>query len=137
MEILIQKDENITSAEDYVEIITEGNLLRLFFDFKYANIVIDNETCEVANNLYYCYNVDVHGGRTYNAIVSAIVNDKYSIDDVQAIMANIDEARDETNDLVSEKRAEYIIEYEAYQQWRKRAKEIATIVLEQLNSEEG
>lgn len=132
MEILIQKDEILTSTDGYIEVITEGNLLRLFFDFREANVATDDETGDIAGNLYYCYNVDVHNGRTYNSIVSAIVNDKYSIDDVQAIMANIGEARDETKDLASEKRAEYINEYETYQKWRKRAKEIANIVLEQL-----
>lgn len=72
-------------------------------------------------------------GRTYNDIVSAIVSDKYSNDDVQAIIANYTEVMDEDSDIDEEKREEYISEYSDYQQWRKHAKAIANEVLEHLD----
>ena len=57
--------------------------------------------------------VIVNNPLTYGGIVSAIVRDKYSEDDVEAIILNGTDT------------AEHKAEYEALQMWRKTAKEIA------------
>ena len=105
----------------------EGALLRLLFDFSPA----ESREGEDTTGFYDCESVDVKGN-TYGDIVSAIVNDRYSGDDVQAIMANYAEAVDADSDITAEKRAEYLSEYEAYQAWRKHAKEIAHEVVSTL-----
>ncbi len=121
---------------------TEGNLIRIFFDITPAEsnpteIGADgseenNEEAEIPQT-YDCTQVDVTGGRSYGDIVSAIINDKYSADDVQAIIANYTEVNEEDTEISEEKQQEYLNEYAAYQQYRKHAKSIAKIVLEQLD----
>ncbi len=119
----------------------EGNILRLFFDITPAETApaemeseteSDDEDADIPQT-YDCTQVDVVGGRTYGDIVSAIVNDKYSADDVQAIIANYTEINEEDTDVAEDKQEEYIKEYADYQQYRKHAKAIASIVLEQLD----
>ena len=115
----------------------EGEILRVFYDITPAQTVpAESESESDADadipQTYDCNQADVYG-RTYSDIVSAIVSDKYSNDDVQAIIANYTEVMDEDSEVDEDKREEYLNEYSAYQQWRKHAKEIATIVLEQLD----
>ena len=110
-----------------VKVTVEGAILRLLFDFSQATPAEG----EVATDIYNCESVDVNG-RTYGDIVSAIVNDRYSADEVQAIMANYAEALDSSSEITAEKRAEYLAEYEGYQAWRKHAKEIAAEVVSNL-----
>ena len=108
----------------------EGNLLRILFDFKKAEVKTDDKT-EAPNDIYDCESVDVNG-RTYGEIVSAIINDRYNTDSVQAIMANYEYAKDESSHISEEKREEYIYEYNMYQVFRKHAKEVAKIAVEQI-----
>lgn len=111
---------------------TEGNIVRVFFDIEEAPAPIAMEGEEQGENpkTYNCEQVDVKTGRTYGDIVSAIVNDKYSPDDVQAIIANYTEIGSlSPYNATEEKAEEYTEEYDAYQSWRKKAKEIAEQVL--------
>lgn len=127
--------------ESGVIVLTEGALLRLFFDIvesPKAPAMGDAEDAdgvaeESETQTYDCIQVDVASGRTYADIVSAIINDRYSNDDVQAILANYTEARNDDSGFSEEKTEEYMAEYSEYQQWRKHAKEVAAIVLEQIN----
>lgn len=109
----------------------EGGLTRIFFNIK-PFVFPKNEdedgmmNFENAPETFECEQVDV-AGRTYNEIVSAIVNERYSPDDVQAIFANYTEVNN-TSPLVKiavEKQDEYLNEYSAYQEWRRLAKQVA------------
>lgn len=111
----------------------EGSLLRVYFDINPHQSVVDESAPvglqgENNPNLYVCENVDVEG-RTYGEIVSAIVNDRYSADDVQALQSNYIEAKDPDSEITDEKREEYLTEYSDFQAWRKRAKEVASEVI--------
>ncbi len=115
----------------------EGSILRVYFDIQlHEHVVSENEPEEMhvedAPNTYVCENVDVEG-RTYGDIVSAIVNDRYSADDVQALQANYIEAKDPDSDLDEEKREEYLNEYADFQSWRKHAKDVAATVVDLIN----
>jgi hypothetical protein len=110
----------------------EGALLRLYFDVK---PVVWNEDDEQEHPADICtaYFVDVQAPFNYGAIVSAIVNDKYTADDVQALQANYIEAKDASSDIASSKREEYLDEWAEFQAWRARAKDLAVTVLAQIN----
>ena len=115
----------------------EGDIIRIFFDITPALSAMTESDSAIGEDTgspqtYDCNQIDVHG-RTYSDIVSAIISDKYSNDDVQAIIANYTEVMDENSEIPDEKRNEYLDEYSAYQQWRKHAKAIAAEVLEQLD----
>lgn len=110
-----------------VKVTIEGSLTRLLFDFTKAEPVVqEGETAP--DDLFNCESVDVNG-RSKADIVSAIVNDRYSADQFQAILANYSMAMNENADLTDEKREEYLGEYEAFQEWRLHAKQIATIAV--------
>jgi len=107
-------------SSDELQVIKEGNLLRIFFDLTPAK----DEENEVIEGMYDCENVDVDSMQ-YGDIVSAIIRSRYTQDTVEAILSNYEEAKDATSDLAQEKREEYSDEYTDYQNWRKHAKDIA------------
>lgn len=110
--------------ENGVLVIKEGTMNRLFFDFT-PHVSVNEE--ENPSNLYDCQNVDVQGS-SYEAIVNAIMVDKYQSDKVQAVLLNYQDACDAGSDITDEKRAEYIAEYNNMQSFRKYAKTIAHTV---------
>lgn len=79
-------------------------------------------TEEDGSKTYEYETVIVNNPLTYGGIISAIVRDRYSSDDVEAIVLNGTDT------------PEHQAEYEALQEWRKTAKYVAHKVLE--NEEE-
>lgn len=112
-----------------VRITIEGKLLRLLFDFE--KVEISGEDAPKADDLYYCEGVDVEGSG-YGDIISAIVNDKYPVNEKDAIMANYELVKDGA--CSEEKSAEYLQEYKDLQAWRAHAKEIAHTVISELEN---
>jgi hypothetical protein len=110
-----------------MNVIKEGTLLRIFFD--YEDVPVADEDGDVKK--YICENVDVEG-RSYAEIVSALIRSKYEQSKVESIIANHEMAKDTTSNLTDAKRAEYIAEYNDYQAFRVRAKEIANNVINSL-----
>lgn len=117
--------------ESGVYVILEGHLVRLFFDFT-DPLVPEGET--YPQDLKACESIDVEGN-AYGEIVSAIVNDHYSPDAYQAILANYELAKDKNSGITPEKKAEYLAEYAAFQDWRSHAKEVAHIAVNQIQGE--
>lgn len=117
--------------ESGVEVVTEGTLTRIFFDFTDPEHPASEEGLEhpeLPADLKACENVDVEG-RSYSGIVSAIINDRYPQDANQALNANYQLAKDAESELSDEKRAEYLDEYASFQDWRSHAKKIAATVV--------
>lgn len=117
--------------ESGVEVVTEGTLTRIFFDFTDPEHQASEEGLEhpeLPADLKACENVDVEG-RSYSGIVSAIINDRYPQDANQALNANYQLAKDAESELSDEKRAEYLAEYASFQDWRSHAKKIAATVV--------
>lgn len=108
-----------------IKIIREGTLLRIFFDYEDMSVTDEEE------KMYICENVDVEG-QSYAEIVSALIRSRYGQDSVEAIMANYEIAKDNESNISDAKRAEYIEEYNDYQAFRIRMKEIANTVINQL-----
>lgn len=72
--------------------------------------------------------VRLEGELTYDKIVSAIINAKYSIDDQMAILMNAMNP----NLLTEEKEADYYQEMKDFQAWRDKAKNIASVIMDKL-----
>lgn len=64
----------------------------------------------------------------YDQLVAAIIQSRYSSNDIEAIMLNNMAAIGNTETLTTEKRAEYVDEYTKLQAWRAHAKEVASEV---------
>lgn len=117
------------APSDNVMVEHEGNLLRVYFDFKKEDVT-DIEGNVVEDPVQFsCQSVDIRGEHGYGNVVGAIVNDKYSPDDVQAITANYELAKDEESAITEEKRSEYLEEYKEFQAYRAHAKEVASKVI--------
>ena len=115
-----------------IEVIKEGDMVRLFFDFAKVETTssdsADTECGETKVEQSSCTNIDI-GAVDYSSIVSAIVNGKYNNNDVQAIIANYELAKDSSSDITDDKRTEYLNDYAEFQTYRAHAKEIANQVL--------
>lgn len=66
----------------------------------------------------------------YEKLVSAILNELYPADKVQALTANFLDATDEASETEQSKTLEYMSEYYAYQRWRRWAKRTARCIIE-------
>lgn len=108
-----------------MNLIREGTLLRIFFDYEDVSVANEEE------KKYICENVDVEG-QSYTEIVSALIRSRYDQNNVEAIMANYEIAKNSESDITDAKRADYIAEYNDYQAFRLRAKEIANNVINSL-----
>lgn len=117
-----------------VIVVKEGTRLRIFFDIEgEQNPATDPDEIEHSpKNFYVGQNVDIEGEQNYGAIISGIVNDRFTNDDVQAILANYELAKDEASSIGDQKRAEYVEDYKAWQEWRAHAKEVAKKVLAEI-----
>ena len=111
-----------------VEIKVEKSLIINFNHTTEEVTIEDNEP----HTQYVSECVYVRGNRGYGDIVSAIVKDRYSDDDSSAIMANHAACLDVPSTLTDEKIAEYTAEYNKFQEWRARAKEVAKEVISRL-----
>ena len=122
MKAVVQIDKLPTKG---VKVILEGTLTRLMFDFTKHQWNGGGRGDEPhPDNLYDYESIDLYG-QSYAEIVSAIVNGRYSNDEVQAITANFINAKDASSSIDEVKRAEYLQEYNTFQTWREHAKEVA------------
>lgn len=96
----------------------EGAITRIFFD--YGTESREETELEEARTLLVCENVDITGSIEYDAIVTAVVRDKYSQDRVEAILANGSDTEAHAKEL------------QAFQEWRAKAKRIAHEVIDSL-----
>jgi hypothetical protein len=119
----------LAAEQDGIKVIREGSLFRVYFNFEEVDRSINTEDDEDKELVGIADYVDVQGDITYASVVSAIVSDRYSADDVQALIANYTEAQDSSSDITDEKRAEYAAEYAAFQAYRRKAKAIAQQVI--------
>jgi hypothetical protein len=117
--------------EGGISVLQEGALLRIYFDFTEMERSTDEGEAEAEETpvRYEAYNVNVQAPFSYAAIVSAVVNDRYTADDVQALQANYIEAKDAESSIADDKREEYLSEWSEFQSWRSRAKELARAVV--------
>lgn len=99
-----------------VVVLREGAITRINFDYGTETKEMDGETVEVL----VFENVDITGAIEYDAIVTAIVRDKYSQNRVEAILANGSDTPEHEAELV------------AFQAWRAKAKTIAHAVIEEV-----
>ena len=93
------------------------------FDTEELNQETDGQTVTTYRSLY----VQVTS-LAYDQLVAAIIQSRYSSNDIESIMLNHMAAIGNTETLTTEKRAEYVEEYTKLQAWRAHAKEVASEV---------
>lgn len=128
--------------KDNVKVSVSGNYLQVAYDFvrieQKADDASDSMRMAVENSCLGEY-IELRGGiRSYDAIASAIIEDKYPSDKMDAICLNFELAQNSAVASISldaSKREEYIAEYKEMQEWRIHAKEIARKAVDLINNE--
>lgn len=128
--------------KDNVKVSVSGNYLQVAYDFvrieQKADDASDSMRMAVENSCLGEY-IELRGGiRSYDAIASAIIEDKYPSDKMDAIRLNFELAQNSAVASISldaSKRDEYIAEYKEMQEWRIHAKEIARKAVDLINNE--
>lgn len=123
--------------KDNVKVSVSGNYLQVAYDFvrieQKADDANDSMRMAVENSCLGEY-IELRGGiRSYDAIASAIIEDKYPSDKMDAIRLNFELSQNSAVASISlddSKREEYIAEYKAMQEWRIHAKKIARKAVE-------
>ena len=113
MKTILIKSKDYTIPESKIEIRDEGNYTALYINIEDAGSIKDSTNKQYSADYYL-----VKNPVTYNSIISAIIRDKYSADDVEAIVLN----NSSTDD--------YAQEYKDLQAHRTFAKTTAKTVIE-------
>lgn len=125
--------------KDNVKVTVSGNYLQVAYDFVRIEQKADDRMHMVVENSCQGEYIELRGGiRSYDAIASAIIEDKYPSDKMDAIRLNFELAQNSAVASIAlddSKREEYIAEYKAMQEWRIHAKEIARKAVDLIDNE--
>lgn len=127
--------------KDNVKVTLSGNYLQVAYDF----VRIEQKSEDSKDGMHMMLEnscqgeyIELRGGiRSYDAIASAIIEDKYPSDKMDAIRLNFELAQNSAVASISfddSKREEYIAEYKEMQEWRIHAKEVARKAVELINA---
>lgn len=127
--------------KDNVKVLVSGNYLQVAYDF----VRIEQKSEDSKDGMHMMLEnscqgeyIELRGGiRSYDAIASAIIEDKYPSDKMDAIRLNFELAQNGAVASISlddSKCEEYIAEYKEMQEWRIHAKEIARKAVELINA---
>lgn len=127
------------TPKENVSVIVSSDWMRVTYDYVKSEPKNDSEgNVVVGDNAYSAEYIELRGGiRSYDAIVSAIIEDKYPSDKMDAIRLNFELAQNgavAAIDLDESKCDEYLAEYKEMQEWRIHAKEIARKAVELINA---
>lgn len=127
------------APKENVSVIVSSDWMRVTYDYVKSEPKKDSEgNVVVGDNAYSAEYIELRGGiRSYDAIVSAIIEDKYPSDKMDAIRLNFELAQNgavAAIDLDESKCDEYLAEYKEMQEWRIHAKEIARKAVELINA---
>ncbi len=108
----------------------EGNVIRINYEVEETEEALasihEDEEQPTTRTVYKAYVTRLERPATYERIVSAIVNDGYSTDEMQAIINNhlLDSGNEDTE-----------AEFQAMQEWRTLAKTVAREVVSEASAE--
>lgn len=113
----------------------EGQTVRINFDIAETTLATqsttDKDEEQPTRTIYECYSVRMEQPVTRDRVVSAIIDAQYPSDEMQAIVNNhlLNIATLADGNTLDESETEHEAEYQAMQDWRKKAKEVAKEIL--------
>lgn len=113
-----------TFNEEPELVVCEGAQVRVNFDVEEVTVTASDEDGNEATTAYEAYVVRVAHPVTRDRVIDAIVSAAYPSDVMQAIV---------NNHLLDETDEDHEAEFAAMQEWRSKAKEVATEVIEALS----
>ena len=120
------------STDPSVAVFVDNRSASVCFDFgeKTVKIGTDENGEDIISQIKYCTRIR-YNKTDYGVLVSEIIKSEYSSDEIEAITLNYTNVIDPnpTVEITDEKREEYINDWAKLQQLRVKAKQIATIVI--------
>ena len=120
------------SADPAVAVFVDNRSVSVCFDFGEETVKIgtDENGEDIMTQVKYCTRIR-YNKTDYGVLVSEIIKSEYSSDEIEAITLNYTNVIDPNPvvQITDEKREEYINDWAKLQQLRVKAKQIATIVI--------
>ncbi len=110
-------------------VVEEGNVIRINYEVEEVEEALDSmhgDEESTTRTVYKAYVTRLERPATYERIVSAIVNDGYSTDEMQAII---------NNHLLDSDNEDTEAEFQAMQEWRTLAKAVAREIVGEASAE--
>ena len=132
-----EMEKCIISTEPKIAVFIDNRSPSVCFDFGEETVKIgtDGNGKDMMLQSKFCTRIR-YNKTDYDALVSEIIKSEYSSDKIEAISANYTNIIDPNPviEISTEKREEYINEWTKLQQLRVKAKQIATIVINNYNN---
>ena len=124
------------STDPSVAVFVDNRSASVCFDFGEETVKIgtDENGEDIMTQVKYCTRIR-YNKTDYGVLVSEIIKSEYSSDEIEAITLNYTNVIDPNPvvQITDEKREEYINDWAKLQQLRVKAKQIATIVINNYN----
>ena len=131
-----EMEKCMISTEPKIAVFIDNRSASVCFDFGEETVAMGvNEKEVITREVKFCTRIR-YSKTDYSVLVSEIIKSEYSSDKIEAITSNYINIIDPNTviEISAEKKEEYINEWTKLQQLRVKAKQIATIVINNYNN---
>lgn len=131
-----EMEKCMISTEPKIAVFIDNRSASVCFDFGEETVTMGvNENEVITREVKFCTRIR-YNKTDYDTLVSEIIKSEYSSDKIEAITSNYTNIIDPNPviEISTEKKEEYINEWTKLQQLRVKAKQIATIVINNYNN---
>lgn len=131
-----EMEKCMISTEPKIAVFIDNRSASVCFDFGEETVTMGvNEKEVITREVKFCTRIR-YNKTDYDTLVSEIIKSEYSSDKIEAITSNYTNIIDPNPviEISTEKKEEYINEWTKLQQLRVKAKQIATIVINNYNN---
>ena len=131
-----EMEKCMISTEPKIAVFIDNRSASVCFDFGEETVKMGvNEKEDITREVKFCTRIR-YNKTDYDTLVSEIIKSEYSSDKIEAITSNYTNIIDPNPviEISTEKKEEYINEWTKLQQLRVKAKQIATIVINNYNN---
>ena len=131
-----EMEKCMISTEPKIAVFIDNRSASVCFDFGEETVKMGvNEKEDITREVKFCTRIR-YNKTDYDTLVSEIIKSEYSSDEIEAIISNYTNVIDPNPviEISTEKKEEYINEWTKLQQLRVKAKQIATIVINNYNN---
>ena len=131
-----EMEKCMVSTEPKIAVFIDNRSASVCFDFGEETVAMGvNEKEVITREVKFCTRIR-YNKTDYDTLVSEIIKSEYSSDKIEAITSNYTNIIDPNPviEISTEKKEEYINEWTKLQQLRVKAKQIATIVINNYNN---
>lgn len=132
-----EMEKCMISTEPKIAVFIDNRSASVCFDFgeETVKMGVNEKDEDITKEVKFCTRIR-YSKTDYSVLVSEIIKSEYSSDEIEAIISNYTNVIDSNPviEISTEKKEEYINEWTKLQQLRVKAKQIATIVINNYNN---